>query len=143
VIEEEEGQFEVKEAGNESDASSEESQPDSKSGSESGYSSDSEAELKPKKRKRNVVEDDKVDASSEEPKTDAAPEDQELTDIKIDETVVKPEGDTDTPSAPIHKEEAALPGKGDNAVEVPPLDDEDVSVVYKTNVNNQEIKLVN
>jgi hypothetical protein len=111
VIEEEEGQFEVKEAGNESDASSEESQPDSKSGSESGYSSDSEAELKPKKRKRNVVEDDKVDASSEEPKTDAAPEDQELTDIKIDETVVKPEGDTDTPSAPIHKEEAALPGK--------------------------------
>jgi hypothetical protein len=101
----------VKEAGNESDASSEESQSDSKSGSESGYSSDSEAELKPKKRKRNVVEDDKVDASSEEPKTDAAPEDQELTDIKIDETVVKQEGNTDAPSAPIHKDETALPGK--------------------------------
>jgi hypothetical protein len=140
VIEEEEVQFEVKEAGNESDASSEESQSDS---SESGYSSDSEAELKPKKRNRNVVEDDKVDASSEEPKTDAAPEDQELTDIKIDETVVKQEGNTDAPSAPIHKDETALLGKGDNAVEVPPLDDEDVSVVYKTNVNNQEIKLVN
>lgn len=135
VIEEEVVKYEVKQPGDESESSSsEESKSDSsRSGSESGYSSDSESEVDLKPKKKNVIEDDAKSASYDVA-TDAAPKDQEMTDVKVDnkadDTVVEKQAGQDVRSdEPEQKEETAagLPAPETSALVA--NDDEDVSVV--------------
>lgn len=126
VIEEEVVKYEVKQPGDESSESSESSEDStSKSGSESGYSSGSESEvdLKPKKKKNVIVDD--VD----EIPTDAAPDDQEISDVPVDDPTVENQ-ETNEPCARSDEPEQ----KNETAPLVPETstvthDDEEVSVV--------------